>query len=119
MEPERKLAWEHGFDFRSVPIFPSPLQPSEQRVKEALRAMSDRSLHPIFVHCLVGDDRSNFLAALYRVYYEDWKPDEAWREMLRAGFHDNWWLHGFRTYFWHHTHKPNWVQRNAVSEARH
>ena len=118
VEPERRLAWQYGFDFRSVPIFPSPLQPREQRVKEALLIISDRSLHPVFVHCLVGEDRATFLVALYRIYYENWQPEEAWREMLRAGFHDNWWLHGFRTYFWSHTHKPDWVQKKALSETR-
>jgi hypothetical protein len=116
IEPERRLAEENGFIFRNVPIVPSPLQPSEQQVKEALLTLNDQSLQPIFVHCLVGQDRCTFIAALYQVYYQDWEAEAAWNQMLRSGFHDNWWLHGLRAYFWQHTQKPDWLKKAVASD---
>ena len=109
--PERKSARKSGTAYRDVPILASPLEPSEKRVKAALLMLSDPSLRPIFVHCLLGKDRTAFLIGLYRIYYEDWTPEAAWEEMLRSGFHVRSTLRGFRDYFWHHTRKPDWVVR--------
>jgi hypothetical protein len=94
------------------------LPPRDKRVKEALLALHNPSLHPIFVHCLVGADRTTLITALYRMYYQDWTPEAAWREMLKAGFHSNWWLLGFKTYFWKHTEKPDWVVADAPRNTR-
>src|SRR5664279_1880082 len=94
--PERRAARKNGFDYRDVPILASPLQPSERRVKEARLALSDASLRPIFVHCLLGKDRTAFILGLYRVYYEDWPPEAAGAEMLRSGFHVRSTLRGFQ-----------------------
>lgn len=110
ISPERKLARQAGITFRNVPILPSIVRPREQRVKEALLIINDASLHPIFVHCLVGDDRTSFIIGLYRMYYQNWTPDAAWREMLNSGFHSRWWLSGLETYFWRHSQKPEWAQ---------
>jgi protein tyrosine/serine phosphatase len=111
IEPERRLATKNGINFRNVPIIPSPFEPSERQVKQALLMMNDPSLHPIFVHCLVGEDRSSFIAALYRVYYQGWKPEVAWQAMLRSRFHTNFWLSGLKRYFWSHTQRPDWVRQ--------
>ena len=71
--------------------------------------LSDPALRPIFVHCLLGKDRTALITGLYRVYYQDWTPEAAWAEMLRSGFHVRPTLRGFETYFWGHTKKPDWV----------
>ncbi len=107
--PERKQAEENQFLYRDVPILASPLPPREDRVKAALLALHDPSLRPIFVHCLLGEDRATFIIGLYRIYFQDWTPQDAWNEMLRSGFHVRWSLQGFSDYFWRHTRKPNWV----------
>ena len=107
--PERQLVERHGMLFRNVPICPSIVPPSERQVKKALLLLHDPTLQPVFVHCLIGDDRTTFLTGLYRVYYQDWTPEEAWNEMLHSGFHARWWLLGLESYFWHHTRKPAWA----------
>ena len=106
---ERKQAQRNGILYRDVPILASPLPPREKRVKEALLLLNDSSLRPVFIHCLLGKDRSTFIIGLYRVYFQDWTPQDAWAEMLRSGFHVRWTLRGFETYFWRHTQKPDWV----------
>ena len=95
--------------YRNVPILASPLAPSERQVKQALLILNDPSLRPIFVHCLLGEDRNTFIIGLYRVYFQDWTTQEAWAEMVYSGFHVRPTLRGFETYFWRHTQKPDWA----------
>lgn len=109
--PERERARREGFAYHDVPIMASPLPPHEEQVKRALLLLNDKSLRPIFVHCYLGEDRNTFIIGLYRVYFQDWTPQAAWKEMLRSGFHPALRLKGFETYFWHHTQKPEWVKR--------
>ena len=108
--PERKLAQQFAMEFRNVPILPSFIPPTERRIREGLMILHDPSLRPVFVHCLVGDDRTSFITGLYRIYFENWTPQAAWNEMIRSGFHANWWLFGLQTYFWHHTRQPEWAK---------
>jgi hypothetical protein len=115
--PERRHALRHGLHYRDVPIFASPLVPSQKRVKQALLVLNDRSLRPIFVHCLLGKDRNTFIIGLYRVYFQDWKPEAAWEEMLRSGFRARLTLRGFESYFWRHTLKPEWVKAARAREG--
>ena len=114
--PERRLAQENGITYTNVPILASPLEPSEKRVKEALLTLAEPSLRPIFMHCLLSEDRTPFIVGLYRVYYEDWSAEEAWREMLHSKFHASLGMWGFKTYFWKHTEKPGWVTQSQKSK---
>lgn len=108
--PERAQAQNNGLVFRDVPILASPLPPSEDRVAQAILALRNPALRPIYVHCFLGKDRVSFIIGLYRIYFEDRAPQAAWREMLRTGFHVRWSLLGFTAYFWSHTRAPAWVR---------
>ena len=116
--PERRHARRNAIEYRDVPILASPLEPSEKHVKEALLTLNDACLRPIFLHCLLGKDRTTFIIGLYRVYFQDWTPQAAWAEMLRSGFHRAWRLRGFETYFWHHTQKPDWARKSTICQRR-
>ncbi len=107
--PARRLAEENGLEYRNVPILASPLEPSEKRVKQAVLTVADPSLRPIFIHCMLSEDRTPLIVALYRIYYEDWTPEKAWNEMLHEKFHNAWQNWGFKAYFWKHTEKPAWA----------
>jgi len=107
--PERRDAHHNKIEYRNVYIVAFPLPPGETRVKEALLTLTDPSLHPIFVHCSLGRDRTSMIVGLYRVYYQNWTPEAAWDEMLRDGFKLSWTLRGLQTYFWTHTQKPDWA----------
>jgi protein tyrosine/serine phosphatase len=106
---ERRNAHHNEIEYRNVHMMAFPLAPSERRVKEALLTLTDPSLHPIFLHCKLGRDRTSMIVGLYRVYYESWTPEAAWDEMLRDGFKVDWTLRGLKTYFWTHTQKPDWA----------
>jgi hypothetical protein len=118
IEEERVLAAQKGLVYRNIPIAPTPLPPSERHVRDALQTLHDPSLHPIFVHCLIGSDRTTFIAALYRMYYLGWSPEAAWGDMLQTGFHRKWWVYGLKCYFWHHTHTPDWARRRGFETDR-
>lgn len=41
----------------------------------------------VYIHCKHGRDRTSLLVALYRVWFEKWHPEEAWKlEVLDFGY---------------------------------
>lgn len=60
--------------------------PDDEQVDDILDFISDPSNQPVFVHCLHGRDRTGMIIGLYRVLYEGWKPQDAYKEMLNFGF---------------------------------
>jgi len=115
---ERRQARKNKIEYRNVYIPALPLAPGESRVKEVLLTLADPSLHPIFIHCRLGRDRTGMIVGLYRIYYQDWPPEAAWDEMLRFGFKVDWTLRGFESYFWHHTQKPDWANRSVPNQEK-
>ena len=113
-----RLARAQGMNFRHVYIPAWPLEPSERRVKQAVLILKDKSLQPIFVHCYLGHDRAALMVGLYRIYYENWTPDDAWAEALRNGFKTRWALRGLRTYFWRHCQKPDWARDSPITARK-
>lgn len=61
--------------------------PDHETVDEILHLVSDQSLHPVFIHCQHGQDRTGLIVGLYRVEHERWPAKEAYSEMLSRGFH--------------------------------
>ncbi len=108
--PEAWQAHRNGLEYRNVAILPSVVPPSEKHVKKALTILNDPSLRPIYVHCFLSEDRSNFIIGLYRVCFQGWTPQAAWNEMLRSGYHPAIRLRGLTSFFWHHAAKPEWVK---------
>ena len=116
IEPERKHALKNGFGFVNVPITASPFGPREEKVQRLFETMAAATNQPVYVHCLLGRDRTGVLMALYRVYYENCSPEDAWAEMIhRGGFKSSWALVGFRMYFWRHCDPPKWVKQSPRS----
>lgn len=111
--PERRRAARSGISFVNIPVLASPLAPKEKEIRDALLALSEPSLRPVYIHCLYGRDRAAMVLGLYRVYYENWTPEAAWQEMVRQDFTVGWNLRGFETFFWKHARtRPPWVHPN-------
>jgi len=115
--PERRKAERNRIGFINVPIFASPIGPSETSMQRALLVLADTSLRPVYVHCLYGRDRTAMILGLYRVYYQGAAPQQVWDQMVREGYNTHWSLWGFKRYFWKHTHKPRWVELHSRSAA--
>jgi hypothetical protein len=68
--------------------------------ERAFCKLTDARLHPIYIHCELGRDRSGLVVALYRVRCQGWSLEAAYCEMERLGFHH--YLRALERYFWDH-----------------
>ncbi len=85
IEEEARVARELGLTHVSVPL--SPVLPLRDRdVNSALEALANPALHPIFVHCRHGRDRTGLVVGLDRVERQGWSATRAYDEMLDRGF---------------------------------
>lgn len=55
-------------------------------IEEMLRVYDDPGNYPILIHCKAGLHRTGILSAIYRMEYEGWTPDQAYRELGLHGF---------------------------------
>lgn len=99
---EKRHAARYGMILLSVPMNASPIAPSEKHVDEALRLLHDPRIQPVYVHCVLGRDRTNLVTGLYRIYFLDLPKRAAWKEMRESGFHTWWFVRGLRAYFNRH-----------------
>lgn len=78
--------------FKIIEIPADAWDVSEEEVIAFLRVIEDSSNHPIFFHCKHGADRTGTMAAIYRMYKENWTSEDALKEMTQGGygFHTIW-----------------------------
>lgn len=104
VKKERAIAESRGMTFIHAPISSIKtvlLPPKKAVVARALSALTDPSLKPVFFHCHKGKDRTGYIAALYRVFVQDWVPRRAADEMYRMGFAP--FFKGLENDFWYRT----------------
>lgn len=63
---ERKKARRYGMTLISRTMNASPIPPCEKHVDEILLALRERQAQPIYLHCVLGRDRTSLIAGLYR-----------------------------------------------------
>jgi hypothetical protein len=63
--------------------------PTNEEVAQFLSLFSD-SNQKIFVHCLLGEDRTGVFVATYRMSMQKWPVTQAMREMNSFGFNGFW-----------------------------
>jgi len=86
IERERELVHGLGMNFLSVPMTPFQ-EPSEAAIKQFLELALNPESHPIFVHCLHGQDRTGAMVCIYRMEAHGHNFDVAYEEMVANGFH--------------------------------
>lgn len=59
-------------------------------VRKALYAMTDPVNLPIFIHRVLGKNRTGVVVAVNRMEVEGWREPEAEAEMETFGFHEAW-----------------------------
>lgn len=64
-------------------------QPDAWNIYTAAKILNDCSdpNHPAYIHCAHGEDRTGLVVGVYRVLYNGFTKDEAYKEMLKCGFH--------------------------------
>ena len=55
-------------------------------IDQMLAVLDDESNYPVLIHCHAGLHRTGVLTAIYRMEYQNWTTDEAFREMKAHGF---------------------------------
>lgn len=83
---EASLVSDLGMAQVSIPLS-AFFTPADQDIDHALEVMNNAGPFPLFLHCLHGEDRTGLVVGLYRVIYQGWTPEDAYREMLDKGFH--------------------------------
>jgi protein-tyrosine phosphatase len=94
---EKERAAKYGIEYFSVPMNASPVPPLKRHVNRALRIM--RTHQPIYLHCVLGRDRTGLLAGLYKMYFDGLSKEDAYAFMRKEGFRDGFFLRGLKTYF--------------------
>jgi hypothetical protein len=57
-----------------------------EAVDEFLDLMDRDDVYPVLIHCKAGLHRTGVMAAVYRMEYQNWTPDEAYAELQAHGF---------------------------------
>jgi tyrosine-protein phosphatase SIW14 len=87
-EWERQQAEKLGMKFVHIPIA-GFAAPTNEEVVQFLSLVRDPQ-QKIFVHCLLGEDRTGVFVATYRMSMEKWPVTQAMREMNSFGFNAFW-----------------------------
>ena len=82
----------------------SPIAPSEKHVDSILATL--RRDRPVYFHCKYGRDRTNVIAALYKMYFLGMTEPEAMRYVHDQGYKDGWVRAGLRRYIRKHPTRP-------------
>jgi hypothetical protein len=65
-------------------------EPDERLLATFLNVVADPQNSPVFVHCLMGADRTGIAVAMYRIREQGWPVGAAIAEMYRFGFNEMW-----------------------------
>lgn len=87
-EWERQQTEKLGMRFVHIPIA-GFAAPTNEEVAQFLSLFRD-SQQKIFVHCLLGEDRTGVFVATYRMSVQKWPVAQAMREMNTFGFNGFW-----------------------------
>ena len=52
-----------------------------------LKIVNDPQQQPVFMHCRQGQDRCGTMVGIYRLTQQSWTASDAYKEMLKYGFH--------------------------------
>lgn len=83
---EEALLVKLGLQLHSVPLSPF-VEPSAEDIQVCLNILKSTEHHPVFVHCLHGQDRTGTIISIYRLDAHGWNINRAYQEMLDLGFH--------------------------------
>jgi protein tyrosine/serine phosphatase len=62
------------------------ITPSKEQVVQFFKIVNDPANQPVYVHCAGGRHRTGVMTAVYRMTFDGWTADQAYREMKRYKF---------------------------------
>ena len=114
---EQKNAKRYGMVFVAARINASPVSPSQKHVETTLAILRDKRYHPVYFHCALGRDRTNLIAALYKMYFLGMSQQHALRYMDESGYKDGWVRSGLKSYLKEHP-TPSPAFRRRLEEEK-
>jgi len=66
----------------------------DDAIETFFRIVTDRTKHPVFVHCRRGADRTGVMVAFYRIAFGGWSAGKAYQEARTLGM--RWWHRGLK-----------------------
>jgi len=114
---EQQKAKRYGIRFISATINASPVSPSQKHVETTLAILRDKRYHPVYFHCALGRDRTNLIAALYKMYFLGMSQQNALRYMNESGYKDGWVRDGLKRYLKEHP-APSPALRRRIEEEK-
>jgi len=82
---EKDLVENLGVEFISIPIDAQNKQGLD-KIERCLNIISDTGRQPVFIHCLLGKDRTGLICAAYRTKVQKWNFSDSFKEMLSYGY---------------------------------
>lgn len=116
---ERRRAKQYGITVIQGTMNASPISPSEEHVAKILGILRDERCHPVYFHCKLGRDRTDIIAALYKMYFLGMSEQEA-IEYLHAsgyGFKFGWLRSGLTRYLRNHPTPPPGLVANPPDRS--
>ncbi|MBI5075605.1 MAG: dual specificity protein phosphatase family protein [Nitrospirae bacterium] len=89
VESEQSVSSMYHVNVISLPMSEIK-RPSRVDLYKAVHILQDESLHPIYVHCLHGQDRTGYVIAAYRMLVQGWIYEFAYQEAKDNGH--KWWF---------------------------
>ncbi|MBA3994779.1 MAG: hypothetical protein C0469_14770 [Cyanobacteria bacterium DS2.3.42] len=85
---EREKASVEALGMKSVSIPLSVFKGvKDADMERFLKVVNDPQQQPVFVHCRQGQDRCGTMVGIYRLTQQSWTASDAYKEMLKYGFH--------------------------------
>jgi protein tyrosine/serine phosphatase len=105
---EKRKAEKYGITLIPGIMNASPISPSEKHVDRILTILHDDRYHPIYFHCKLGRDRTNIIAALYKMYFLGMPEEDATQYLHDSGyaFRFGWLRSGLTRYVKNHPTPP-------------
>lgn len=76
---QAKVVAETGVRWQIVPMHGS--RATMEQMAQAADLLADRSLRPVFFHCVAGHHRTSLAHAAYLIRHEGWSATAAWNEV--------------------------------------
>jgi protein tyrosine/serine phosphatase len=102
---EQRKAKRYGITVIRGLMNASPVSPSEKHIEFVLATL--RKDQPVYFHCKYGRDRTNVIAALYKMYFLGMTEPEAMRYVHDEGYKDGWVRAGLLKYIRKHPSRPD------------
>jgi protein tyrosine/serine phosphatase len=90
---ERALVEELGMQYVKLPISAWDRIP-EETIQTFFRIVRDPAHQPVFIHCRRGADRVGVMVGFYRIAFQGWDGERAYREARALGM--RWWYRGLK-----------------------